>query len=96
LGNPDSGARLFAVSAQGIDLLPQLFHPLLITASDGHSESEFELLKLVPTFGITTGLTGRAAVGFGSVWTRAMAVGKGHGSLSSHCGTDAKRPSGRE
>ena len=55
----DSGAGLFAVAAQCVDLIAELANPLLIAAGDRHRQGEFQLFKLVAAFGITTVLASR-------------------------------------
>jgi len=54
-----SGAWLFAITAEGIDLTPQLLNALLITAGDRHGESEFQLFELVSALGVTAVLASR-------------------------------------
>jgi hypothetical protein len=54
-----SGARLFAITAEVIDLTPQLLDPLMITAGDRHGESEFQLFELMAAFGKTAVLASR-------------------------------------
>ena len=52
-----SGAWLFAITAEGIDLTPQLLNALLITAGDRHGESEFQLFVCArPTLACRIGL----------------------------------------
>jgi hypothetical protein len=46
-GAGESGARLLLIPTQGCNLIAQILGALKITASESHSQGEFQLLKLV-------------------------------------------------